>query len=841
MSLRVVDKLVREGKYRQAMRALDRARELYPDNPYIPAYEERLRGLLNRQSPRMPQSAELMPTQDSISAMSSAPLSPELPSVEGQINSIAVSISKPQKGQRGSSVEQSLKRQEERRLALQAKITSLLRKACEYLENNEFDKALQEIWRASLLDPTNPEVLALEARAKSAKEDALLEQKAERERREKEEESVREQRRQEELAQLQREEEERQRIEEEARKNAEQTKIRMCLSQARALLEGGRFKEAETELSFALVIEPTHAEALALLEEIRRRAEEARLAEIECLRQEEEKQRIEQERIRTEVSKAISSARQSADRKDFQGALGIVTRACVLDPANADLQACEREIVLARDEWARQQEEEKRKQELELQEKREKERRQHEEEERLRVIKERLAQVEARRQASEREMNRHLQRATELLNLKEFEKALAEVALAFKANPLAQEVKKLEQLVLQAQAEAASAQEQETPEAPEEDSVDPEILARIASHLAAATDFASRNEYTKAFDEIAQAYAMDPLDETIEECERNIQGMFTQFLEHQNSGQAAQDKANHAQPAMAPAPPPAPTLATPEPAIPGTVEGDLPEEPANDTKTGLSLIQFFKRKRGLTFGLAATTCIAVAFAIVTTTRPSSDAKASTAAPTNQSGPSQEGQLQAAGLQPSAQTLVPKTGDKTNPPGRANHDITGTNTAKSGTDSASRDAAQKPQTPADAAAGDSANQTGNQLPQTSEPMTTQADLLPERMVQNIAALQTNPLDMAPAEPPRVAKPAEVVRLQKPIVSIAAEKMGAQGEVIVRVEIGEDGKPLSASIVRSSNSMLNDAVIDAVMNSEYKAGISASGESSTWLTIPFNFVK
>jgi TonB family protein len=110
-----------------------------------------------------------------------------------------------------------------------------------------------------------------------------------------------------------------------------------------------------------------------------------------------------------------------------------------------------------------------------------------------------------------------------------------------------------------------------------------------------------------------------------------------------------------------------------------------------------------------------------------------------------------------------------------------------------------------------------------------------------MDQSIAALQTNPLDAAPADPPRVAKPAEVVRLQKPVLSAIAEKMGAQGEVIVRVEIGDDGKPLSASIVRSSSTLLNDAVIDAVMNSEYKAGISASGESSTWLTIPFKFVK
>ncbi|MGB5874891.1 MAG: hypothetical protein WBH56_14320, partial [Bacteroidota bacterium] len=46
MSLRLVDKLVREENYAKALRILIRVREQYPENPYLPAYEDRLRALV---------------------------------------------------------------------------------------------------------------------------------------------------------------------------------------------------------------------------------------------------------------------------------------------------------------------------------------------------------------------------------------------------------------------------------------------------------------------------------------------------------------------------------------------------------------------------------------------------------------------------------------------------------------------------------------------------------------------------------------------------------------------------------------------------------------------------
>ena len=83
--------------------------------------------------------------------------------------------------------------------------------------------------------------------------------------------------------------------------------------------------------------------------------------------------------------------------------------------------------------------------------------------------------------------------------------------------------------------------------------------------------------------------------------------------------------------------------------------------------------------------------------------------------------------------------------------------------------------------------------------------------------------------------------EIVRLTKPGFPEAARSAAMEGEVLVKVLIDTEGKPLKAKIVTSTNDIFNDAVIDAVMNSQYSPGVMPSGPVATWLTIPFVFKR
>jgi hypothetical protein len=104
-------------------------------------------------------------------------------------------------------------------------------------------------------------------------------------------------------------------------------------------------KEAQKEISFALIIDPTNAHAVRLQREIAKQEEELKLAEMERRRRaEEERQRQEEERrlkeeeelrraeeLRASLQEAVESAKQAAAAGDFGGALKIITCAYVLD------------------------------------------------------------------------------------------------------------------------------------------------------------------------------------------------------------------------------------------------------------------------------------------------------------------------------------------------------------------------------------------------------------------------------------------------------------------------------------------------------------------------------
>jgi protein TonB len=101
--------------------------------------------------------------------------------------------------------------------------------------------------------------------------------------------------------------------------------------------------------------------------------------------------------------------------------------------------------------------------------------------------------------------------------------------------------------------------------------------------------------------------------------------------------------------------------------------------------------------------------------------------------------------------------------------------------------------------------------------------------------------TTPTEQTQQQPDAqvIEQQAQVVTFKTPSFSDIARSKGLSGKLLVRVQVGPDGKPLQATIVSSSNEYLDDAVIKAAMQSEFTPARTAAGPVTSWLTIPLNF--
>ena len=59
------------------------------------------------------------------------------------------------------------------------------------------------------------------------------------------------------------------------------------------------------------------------------------------------------------------------------------------------------------------------------------------------------------------------------------------------------------------------------------------------------------------------------------------------------------------------------------------------------------------------------------------------------------------------------------------------------------------------------------------------------------------------------------------------------------VVVKVLIDTEGKPIDTQILKSTNSVFEEPVIDAVMRSQFTPALMGQGPVTAWLTIPFRF--
>jgi tetratricopeptide (TPR) repeat protein len=105
-----------------------------------------------------------------------------------------------------------------------------------------------------------------------------------------------------------------------------------------------------------------------------------------------------------------------------------------------------------------------------------------------------------------------------------------------------------------------------------------------------------------------------------------------------------------------------------------------------------------------------------------------------------------------------------------------------------------------------------------------------------------ALQPKTEDTAtPAPFVAIEKQARIIRLEKPKFSTQRFLVGVGGQVVIQVRIDATGKPVQTVTLKSTNDMLIQPVIEAVMASQYAPAEMTTGPIASWLTIPFRFAS
>lgn len=88
-------------------------------------------------------------------------------------------------------------------------------------------------------------------------------------------------------------------------------------------------------------------------------------------------------------------------------------------------------------------------------------------------------------------------------------------------------------------------------------------------------------------------------------------------------------------------------------------------------------------------------------------------------------------------------------------------------------------------------------------------------------------------------PVAMKPAEIIRIDKPAYPDYARSYKMEGEVVVEVQVGEDGKATQINLVKEAHPVFNNAAITAAANAEYAPAKMHDHAVKSWVKIPFTF--
>ncbi len=346
--LKQADKLVKEGKYSAALDEIAKARTRDPRNLYAVAYEDRVRSLLK--------SSHTKPEKNTLTAGAQPTSIPVLPPALEQISNLALaqaerSLAEALAAEHAERVQRKNEDEREKKQALrgtiEAKIDGFLARASEFLQKEDYNRALDEVARAYLLDPANARIREFEEQVRSTREKTRSRRDEDRAKREQKRvvkgEGFWE-------AQLTRREKERR--ERDASKTArelQETRARQGINKALSLFEAGKLDDALAELASTAINDPLHTEVVALERKFREAQERIRQEELAFYRIQKEEQRKKREAILRAIKKHIESADRLIGQQRFSEALRVITRAFVLDPMNEDLHACQSRIVAAQE------------------------------------------------------------------------------------------------------------------------------------------------------------------------------------------------------------------------------------------------------------------------------------------------------------------------------------------------------------------------------------------------------------------------------------------------------------------------------------------------------------
>jgi hypothetical protein len=393
--------------------------------------------------------------------------------------------------------EKKRKVEEARKKAQQEKIQKHIKRAQELCDEGSLDDALAELAFVVVIDPLNEEMIELEQRIRELEE----EQQA---------------------AELERLEREKSRQEQARRETQE--KIRAQIDSANNYIKKHQYSEALRVISSAYVVDPLSQDLQHAEEEIlKARDEWMRLEEEKRQREEDERRRQQEEEMRQLIQNAkkqasesdglrdeekahekkkqikmyLDSAREYLKDDQFENALGEIALAFIIDPFDEDISQLEEEIIQAQN---------------------------------IKRSESADGESEFGEDISQADQQ-HIEKAKELVAEEMFDEALAEIAMAKMIEGDRKDLDDLENYIWSLKKEKAESGSMEpvpgnngkgkaSGKKKEEKPLSP-----LQMHLRTAEEYAEKQEYAKALDEITQAYLIDPLNEEIEKLEEQIREM----------------------------------------------------------------------------------------------------------------------------------------------------------------------------------------------------------------------------------------------------------------------------------------------------------------------------
>ncbi len=552
--LKQADKLVKEGDLATALTLIAKARSYDSRHLYALAYEERVRTLLtNKQAEEAKKASKQNQPASSTPSVEEPAVDPKIGPTLQHLSNLAIIEAQHSANvavQQEQAVEFHKKEEEERtkndelrRNAIDAKIGAFLIRANGYFIRKEYNRALDEIARAYLLDPVNDKIHGLEDTIRKAQEDFRREEESDKQRKMEEERLKRQETIKNQTQQYQKEKEEKVKRDVQDRKRAQEEKVKQYLQHVNELYLANKLDEALGELAFVVVIDPLNEEVLRLEQKILETQEQQQQQQLELYQKQLEERQKKRESILATIKRHISNADQLAKQQKFTDALRTITRATVLDPVNEELQECERRILAMQEEVFRQEEESKRELQDQIRRQQEEELLRLEQTDRSRVMSGESEEVLAQQKLDKEKIEQYLERAKKFLSEQQFEVALGEVALAFIINPFDENVKLVEQSILHEREEYQAAQKMFAAQAVlNEQKNKNSVNEKIRMHLAEAEQLRGIQQFSKAFNEVAKAFILDPLDPMIQQYEQNLQVEFDAFLFEQHNKRDSDEK-----------------------------------------------------------------------------------------------------------------------------------------------------------------------------------------------------------------------------------------------------------------------------------------------------------